>query len=191
MTISTETLLKFCGREHKRLAVPFRYRGYIVACDGACLIAIPDDGRELPEPKAEPFSPTMLDAPHPVCTEPWPPPSSETKPCDYCGGTGNGEATCCDCDGSGYCICDDGDERECTTCDGHGYKLVTPGGCTQCDGTGRPPGNHRVGTQVFDGRYTSLIRSLGDVRFAEDEDRVWFECGEAIGLLMCIMEDYR
>ena len=55
--------------------------------------------------------------------------------CPECDGKGHTGEPCNDCDATGDCQCDCGDEHECGRCDGVGYS----GGpdCTACGGTGR------------------------------------------------------
>lgn len=138
----------FCstGRDPRDyLRTPIRLDSHIVASNGHVLIAVPDDGRELPA-NASSYPQRLIDvvarmlglAPGAVTFRAADVALPEGKDCKPCNGTGKAKSVRCP-------ECDDGEFEhgthtyECKDCDGNGDTLIPDEGsdCDKCRGSGR------------------------------------------------------
>ena len=114
--------------------------------------------------------------------------------CKECDGSGRLEKKqCIECDGIGSLdLCTDFSDYNvtCKTCDGIGGNIVKEGfDCYQCHGGGKWYGKNKtmdiLGVNI-DPRFYSKIINLDDLIIAAGEDRLYFQSGQAKGMIMAV-----
>lgn len=195
-------LKQFCANEtdyREYLRNPWRQNGQIAATNGHILIAVADDGRELPEflgltrtiGAVAKFLQITADNYTPLSSIVLPP----VELCDSCNGTGKEEVPvtkdCSKCNGNGVVECDMGHDHNCPECDGAGEfetGEMTQKACKACDGTGHKYQQPvAVGKAHINRRYLALIASLPSAEIAVpdvDDKPIPFRFAGGQGVIM-------